>query len=158
MILFLDTEFTDFVAPELISLGLVAQDGREFYAGRNDFDQSRCSAFVVMAVLPRLDGRPQVAMSAGELRARAGDWLTQFQGDSPVFVAFDYPGDWALLCEALGDNRPDWLVPMDIGELLSAILPERLLEPGRVTAHHALADARALRADYVAALPRSTDS
>ncbi len=39
MILFLDTEFTDFQQPDLISIGLVSECGsHEFYAERNDFD------------------------------------------------------------------------------------------------------------------------
>jgi hypothetical protein len=29
---FIDTEFTDFLDPQLISIGLVAQSGEEFYA------------------------------------------------------------------------------------------------------------------------------
>ena len=36
MLVFLDTEFTKFNSPDLISLALVAEDGREFYAERTD--------------------------------------------------------------------------------------------------------------------------
>ena len=32
MLVFLDTEFTDLLNPELLSLGLATLDGREFYA------------------------------------------------------------------------------------------------------------------------------
>jgi len=32
MLVFLDTEFTDLLNPELLSLGLVTLDGREHYA------------------------------------------------------------------------------------------------------------------------------
>ncbi|SFJ84850.1 protein of unknown function [Paraburkholderia megapolitana] len=38
MRIFVDTEFTDFIDCDLISIALVADDGREFYAERNDFD------------------------------------------------------------------------------------------------------------------------
>jgi len=31
MLVFFDTEFTDFVQIDLISIGLVTEDGREFY-------------------------------------------------------------------------------------------------------------------------------
>lgn len=41
--LFLDTEFTDFIDCEMISIGIVREDGREFYAERNDFDTAKCS-------------------------------------------------------------------------------------------------------------------
>ena len=37
MLVFLDTEFTDFAKPDLISLALVAEDGREFYAECTDY-------------------------------------------------------------------------------------------------------------------------
>lgn len=37
MLIFLDTEFTDFARPDLISLALVSEDGREFYAERIDY-------------------------------------------------------------------------------------------------------------------------
>ena len=43
MIIFLDTEFTDFVRPDLISIGLVIEDGREFYAERTDYRPDTCS-------------------------------------------------------------------------------------------------------------------
>jgi len=46
MLVFLDTEFTDFVRPDLISIALVAEDGREFYAERTDYHRDACSDFV----------------------------------------------------------------------------------------------------------------
>jgi hypothetical protein len=54
MLVFLDTEFTDFVRPELISIALVAEDGREFYAERTDYRHDDCSDFVRETVLPLL--------------------------------------------------------------------------------------------------------
>lgn len=32
MLIFLDTEFTDLTSPELLSIGMVSEGGREFYA------------------------------------------------------------------------------------------------------------------------------
>lgn len=46
MLVFLDTEFTAFVRPDLISIALVAEDGREFYAERTDYYREDCSDFV----------------------------------------------------------------------------------------------------------------
>ena len=43
MLVFLDTEFTDLLNPELLSLGLATLDGREFYAERTDYNQDDCS-------------------------------------------------------------------------------------------------------------------
>jgi hypothetical protein len=47
MLVFLDTEFTDLLNPELLSLGLVTLDGREHYAELNltsDVGQARVKA------------------------------------------------------------------------------------------------------------------
>ena len=53
MLVFLDTEFTSFFQPDLISVGLVAEDGREFYAERTDYRCDECTVFVcVLAPTP----------------------------------------------------------------------------------------------------------
>jgi len=61
MRLFVDTEFTDLLDCELLSIGIVSDDGREFYAERNDVDLTRCSDFCRVAVLPQL-GREESAI------------------------------------------------------------------------------------------------
>ena len=63
MLDFLDTEFTDFVRPDLISIALVSEDGREFYAERTDYREDDCSDFVRETVLPLLGGVPDAAFS-----------------------------------------------------------------------------------------------
>lgn len=52
MLVFVDSEFIDFVQMDLISIALVAEDGREFYAERTDYRRDDCSDFVRVAVLP----------------------------------------------------------------------------------------------------------
>ncbi len=48
MRVFLDTEYTNISQPALISIGLVADDGREFYAELTDgWLACDCSPFVV---------------------------------------------------------------------------------------------------------------
>lgn len=54
MLIFIDTEFTDFVQIDLISIALVTEDGREFYAERNDYRREDCIDFVRAAVVPML--------------------------------------------------------------------------------------------------------
>lgn len=56
MLVFLDTEFTDLDSPRLISIGLVAQDGQQFYGELTDWKLQECSSFVIEAVLPHLEG------------------------------------------------------------------------------------------------------
>lgn len=51
MRVYLDTEFTQFTQPHLISLGLAAEDGREFYAAMKNFPRP----FVREVVLPIIE-------------------------------------------------------------------------------------------------------
>lgn len=52
---FFDTEFNeDGKTIELISIGIKAEDGREFYAVSTEFEPSRCNDWVVANVLPHL--------------------------------------------------------------------------------------------------------
>jgi len=55
---FYDTEFDeDGRTIELISLAMVAEDGREFYRVSNEFEPARCNAFVQANVLPHLPAK-----------------------------------------------------------------------------------------------------
>ncbi|WP_248324111.1 MULTISPECIES: 3'-5' exoribonuclease [unclassified Caballeronia] len=69
MRLFVDTEFTDFIDCDLISIALVAEDGREFYGERSDYDDSTCTAFVREAVIPQLGQHPGRVFTRDGLRA-----------------------------------------------------------------------------------------
>ena len=57
MLVFLDTEFTKFNRPDLISIALVSEDGREFYAERTDYRRDECTAFVCETVLVRISAK-----------------------------------------------------------------------------------------------------
>lgn len=47
LVLFLDTGYTDPLNIDLISLGIISEDGRyEFYAERDDYSTLDCNAFV----------------------------------------------------------------------------------------------------------------
>ncbi len=75
MLLFLDTEFTDFIDIDLISIGLVSEDGSAtFYAERNDYRREAASDFVRVAVLPHLEQQPERwSRSHERLRVAAGN-------------------------------------------------------------------------------------
>ncbi len=77
MLVFLDTEFTDFFRPELISLALVSENGREFYAERTDFHPDVCNDFVRESVLPLLGRVPGAACNRLELTERLHEWFEQ---------------------------------------------------------------------------------
>lgn len=88
---FLDTEFSDFVDPDLISIALVTEDGRQFYAERSDFARARSSAFVAEAVLPQLGKQLGQVMTLPELRVRLGAWLQEIlDGGDCVVICYDY--------------------------------------------------------------------
>lgn len=140
MRIFVDTEFTDFIDCDLISIALVAEDGREFYAERIDFDRHACSAFVREAVLPQLGQYPERMFSRASLHAALHEWLEQFGGGT---LCMDFQGDWDLLVDIL-DGVPDGWEALLVRDQADQVRLESYLQQfgGR---HHALHDARALR-------------
>ncbi|MFM0140584.1 hypothetical protein [Caballeronia grimmiae] len=143
MRLFVDTEFTDFIDCDLISIALVADDGREFYGERSDYDDATCTAFVREAVIPQLGQHPGRVFTRDALRVELLAWLTQFDNEQERMLCFDYAGDWDLFVDLVGDVPNGWLA-CHIGQ---ALRPERTemyfrKHGGR---HHALHDARANR-------------
>ena len=151
MLLFLDTEFTDFHNPELISLGLVSECGRlEFYGERTDFDLRRCNEFVRANVLPKLGQGP--CFTAGELSGALRNWFNRvhaLDAAGVVLVLYDYDPDFALLANALY-HLPPWLEGANIANQINHVGWAREGLEGSPNAHHALHDARALRADWLA--------
>ena len=155
MLLFLDTEFTDLVgARELLSLALVSEDSEhEFYAERTDITRAQCSEFVREVVLPEFGRVPGAAGTFDELRSRLGLFLHNLPGR--VYVGCDHEPDFELLRAAIGLPWPvhvtaqrwkleDWQL-----EPHWAVAEADFYGPGRPR-HHALEDARALRAGYLA--------
>lgn len=145
MLVFLDTEFTDFIDCELISIGLVAEDGREFYGELTDFAPEKCSDFVRAAVLPKLGKVPAVGGTEAEVGAALKAWLADL--GEPIHVCVDYSGDWELFTYLVRDPEtlavPAHITCRNINSQLSELDIERFwMENGR-NDHHALYDARA---------------
>ena len=155
MLVFLDTEFTRLTRPDLISLALVSEDGREFYAERTDYFETQCSDFVRQTVQPLLGRVPGAACSQPELTDRVRQWFKNLP--EPATVVFDSEKDWLLLAVAML-GRPHSKPPGDFAKRLyldSAIITQPVFEQAHKLTytpewpmHHALADARALRAGY----------
>jgi len=99
---FFDTEFTKFRTvddePKLISIGLVAEDGREFYAELLDtWDISDCSQFVISVVLELLDNEEYV--KEADLAVKLKDWIESL-GAGEVVLRCDSPAyDWPFVAE-----------------------------------------------------------
>lgn len=156
MIVFLDTEFTDFIDCDLISIGLVTDCGtHQFYAERTDYETAWCSSFAIYDVIPLLGRNKRAQKTRAQLHASLWRWFNRL-GD--VHIAYDYANDWDLLMDALVDfehvKRPSNI----IGRIdLRAYMfdPEYTRAMNRFYSrhkphHHALVDAKAHRAGWLA--------
>lgn len=146
---FYDTEFLE-RGPgfplELISLGVVAEDGRELYLANADFDPAHANAFVRQHVLP---GLPPAGDGAWQPRASIAAELRGFVGPEPpewwgYLAAYDH----VLLCQLFGDMDrlpAGWpYFTRDLAQLAEEVGRSELpAHSGR--AHHALDDARWVR-------------
>jgi hypothetical protein len=138
---FLDSEFTDFLDTELISIGIVGEAG-EFYGEVTDFNRAACSEFVRAAVLPQLGQFPGRAMSFAQLSREVLAWLYRIPVESGPVLCYDYADDFALLCDLIDGPLPDGWAHENIGARLDRERQEAYFREhgGR---HHALYDARA---------------
>lgn len=173
MIVFLDTEFTDLLDPKLLSIGLVTLDGREYYVEldlNSDVGRARRTAasdFVryggVLDMWNRIWGATSTEWEMGR---RTGEWLLKLAEESGtrVEVAFDYDADYELMEYAIRDSGlwdqvREVVLPVNVGALTGSpegeIAAEECfrapeLRRRGLSRHHALADAHALRAAYMA--------
>lgn len=142
---------------KLISIGLISEDGREFYAELVDnYTQTDCNEFVIDTVLPLLgDGQK---LRWHELIVRLGGWIEDFE--QPVTIATDsMTWDWDWIWKLFTEpgtwpdnlNQQSLLLTMnyihDYDKFTEAI--ERAFERG-LRRHHALDDARANRIGWAA--------
>jgi hypothetical protein len=135
-----DTEFIDDGRTvDLISIGIVAEDGRTYYAEVEECDLSRGCEWVQKNVIPHLTGEKKSrAVIAGEIKT--------FVGDRPQFWAWFGAYDWVALCQLYGrmiDLPKDWpMFVMDVMQLLVLLRADRRALPEQsTTAHNALNDA-----------------
>lgn len=141
MLVFLDTEFTGFDEPYLISAGLVA-DNREFYFELEGITPSICAHFVQQTVLPLLTGpvlRPiEVSKQLAAFLAPYGPEVT-FVCDAPRY-------DIELLRPFLPASLPwNYAVPSFAEAAYEDNFNQALERAFQgLRRHHALDDARAL--------------
>jgi hypothetical protein len=143
---FYDCEFIeDGRTIDLVSVGVVGEDGREFYAVSTEFDPTRAGPWVRSNVLPKL---PSYANPAWRSRARIRTDLLRFltAADGEVELwAWIAAYDHVAICQLWG-AMPDLprALPRFTRELRQrwedAGRPQ--LPPPTADAHDALADAR----------------
>jgi len=105
MFYFVDTEFTDFIETELMSIGIVSEDGKhEFYAEVNSYTPEARSQFVIDVVVPLMEpakyGRPYKRVASD-----LAYWINELPEGNITFV-FDYIGDFQLMNELFGVVEP----------------------------------------------------
>lgn len=158
-LIFFDCEFTDLSASaSLISIGFVTQSGDQFYAELSDYEEDVCNDFVKTTVLPLLSLHP---MSTANFLSSLTDWLNAM-GEDFLFIA---DSDWdqkiltktfASVGKAIPDNwrfqkTPDNLQNGTQRSLFNDEMAAFFLRHPDEKAHHALADARAIRNAYLRA-------
>lgn len=94
--LFFDCEFTHFQEsaepPVLISIGIISQDGRTFYAENENVQEALFSEFVIETVLPLLEGG-EALMPYSEIAKRMKTWIESFNGEAKLWSDASYL-DW----------------------------------------------------------------
>lgn len=109
---FIDTEFAESPCTiELISVAIVAEDGREFYAESTDFKYSMANDWVKANVIPQLWSRQEEIefpftwprhpkIEGGPLaKSSIGHDIRRFIGDDkPQFWGYYSAYDWVVFC------------------------------------------------------------
>lgn len=162
---FLDTEFiesSERKTIDLISIGIVAEDGRKYYAISSEFDESLASDWVKENVLSKLPSRlgtfnPAEALfstlnesKAWKSRATIREEILEFtsQDVSPIeFWAAWAAYDWVVFCWIFGDmiDLPEGYPYYcnDVIQWMNQLgLTREFLPPDPENSHNALADAQ----------------
>lgn len=97
---FIDTEFIeDGRTIDLISIGIVRDDGREYFAINAGFDASKANDWVKQNVIPYLP----TARAYWKSRERIRDEIIAFVGeDRPEFWGYYADYDWVVFCWLFG--------------------------------------------------------
>ena len=128
MLLFFDMEFTGLrqnTTP--ISLGIVSEDGKKFYAEFTDYDESQCNDWIKENVIKNLklsgmgvgvsdtDENPPLRIVMGDkryIRQEANEWLRQFNKIQFVSDVCHY--DFVLLIDLLTNGETALDLPKNI--------------------------------------------
>jgi hypothetical protein len=141
MRIWFDTEFIeDGKTIDLISIGMVREDGATFYAENAECDYARASPWVKQFVIPQLRGGQKLWY-----RKDMAEYIVAFAGESPEFWGYYADYDWVVLCQLYGtmmDLPKGWpMFCLDIKQQAHlAGNPDLPVQTGGD--HHALWDAK----------------
>ena len=157
---FIDTEFIEsgHLNPiQLISIGVVAEDGREFYAISQQFNPDMANKWVQENVLEKLESPEDFPRkSLGKIAAE----LQEFVGDEPEFWGYYADYDWVVVAQMFGrmiDLPKGW--PMycrDIKQFAMELGNPKLPASGKGE-HNALSDARWNKVAYDFLIEKTKD-
>lgn len=145
---FLDEEFIeDGRTIDLVSIGIVCEDGAELYFESSEFDEEKASDWVKENVLKHLTFQRPFRWTRKQIAGEVLHFVTDHTppGEKPEFWGYYADYDWVCLCQLFGtmmDLPEGW--PMycrDIKQFCDSLGNPKLPEQGKGE-HHALADAR----------------
>lgn len=151
MKVFLDTEFTNLENPELISIGMITEDGEhQLYLEVSDFPLLACSDFVIETVFPLFgDGK---SVKAAELRDELNCWFASLPDE--ITICCDSQYDKALLVRVFEGRLPVNLINwIDLYPFRSHPDFQRAIVNYHIQVrkeHHALHDAIAMQQGWLA--------
>lgn len=159
MLIFFDTEFTDLVPDaKLVSIGLVSEDGREFYAELSDTYKPRdVGDFAIDAVIPLLEGGDYL-MTKAQFRVSFGKWIKSF-AQSVKLATDSLAWDWPWIQEIFDrdgswpnnlDGKPLLLTMNYLNDYDGFVLACEEAFANGLRRHHALDDAKANRLAWIA--------
>jgi len=141
--IFVDTEFTNFESPKLISIGLVALSGEEFYA-ETEYDKYECSNFVHEHVIPLLTIKEKSSLD--NIRARLLSWIESVRNDGVILICYDPEYDREMLGQIFRNQTPPSVLFRNLGlSYVNGLKRYEFHVKNKQAEHHALHDARALR-------------
>jgi len=119
MKIYFDTEFTGLHQnTTLISIGIVTEDGREYYAELNNYDKSQCDDWIKENVIKNLTGKN--VMNTKKLREEIIRFLEPYENVEVWSDCLAY--DWVLFNEIFGHafNIPKkvYYIPFDLCTLM----------------------------------------
>lgn len=173
--LFINTEFTDFTNCELISIGMVTSEGKEFYGENASFDKTKSSAFVELVVYPLLEPE-KYSLPKEDLSIAMYKWLDDVPAEQ-ITIMVDYDKDYILMFELLtkmhpkiigvenilgafqtGNDSKNWVnrnqTQFDFLKSIFDVYLRFYYTDTHEKAHHALSDAKANRSAYYGALKK----
>lgn len=140
-----DTEFIeDGKTIELISIGIVAEDGRELYAENSEADLSRADGWVKENVIAHLQRTSNVLATREEIKHALVGFFSPLHFGKPEFWGYYSAYDHVALCQLFGKMialPKGWpMYTRDIKQWADQ-LGDPQLPKQEGAEHHALADA-----------------